>query len=177
MGPRSRYPLQTVAHRDRSPDGRHTADAHASSPNANSRSLASSLQPKAGPSLRRRRYRPKPRVSAAAKPRSATLGNASPQSVCTPTGFHNGTMTGRENYETPLGFGCWWSLNPGCAARPWALFFNRYAVPVRLGYCNVSRITQRKLEVARQFAATEGWTFLTPKALQTKAQATVILST
>ena len=31
-------------------------------------------------------------------------------------------------------------------------------------------ISQRRLEVARQFSAAEGWTFLTPKALQTKAQ-------
>jgi hypothetical protein len=85
------------------------------------------------PSLRRRRYRPKPRVSAAAKPQSATLGNASPQFVCTPTGFHNGNTSERYNDETPLGFGCWWSLNPGCAARPWALFFNRFAVSLRLG--------------------------------------------
>ena len=42
-------------------------------------------------------------------------------------------MSGRENYETQLGFGCAWSLDPGCATRPWALFFNRFAVSVRLG--------------------------------------------
>ena len=57
--------------------------------------------------LRQRRYRPKPRVSAAAKPRSATLGNEWPRSLRTPTGFHTRSVTGRANCETPLGFARW----------------------------------------------------------------------
>ena len=61
-------------------------------------------------------------------------------------------MTGRENDETPLGFGCWWSLNPGCAARPWALFFNRFAVPVRLGVGTEWLLDGRAWRVVRQLA-------------------------
>ncbi|MCY2988068.1 MAG: TnsA endonuclease N-terminal domain-containing protein [Planctomycetota bacterium] len=57
--------------------------------------------------LRRRRCRPKPRVSAAAKPRSATVGNEWPKSLDTPTGFHTRNVTGRANCETPLGFARW----------------------------------------------------------------------
>ena len=57
--------------------------------------------------LRQRRFRPKPRVSAAAKPRSATLGNEWPKSLRTPTGFHTRSVTGRANCETPLGFARW----------------------------------------------------------------------
>ena len=61
-------------------------------------------------------------------------------------------MTGRENYETPLGFGCTWSLNPGCATRPWALFFNRFAVPVRLGVGTEWLLDGRAWRVVRQLA-------------------------